>query len=87
MTTSKEVLHTQKMKLSKIVFEVEIEGKLFSAHWYPNGSDGFQGYAELDKKRKFEVSIFRGGGYKVSYYTDHRPCEKNAKEFISQYLK
>lgn len=69
------------MKLGKAVFEFVLpDDKVYSAHWYHNDT-------APDTKRKYEVSIFRGGGYKVSFFTDHRICEKNSKEFIQQYLK
>lgn len=77
-----------KMKLDNANFQFMVPGNtIYSAHWYPNGSDSFSPQIEQDKQRKFEVAIWRGGGYRVSYYTDHRICEKNSKEFVELYLK
>ena len=77
------------MKLESAVFTFTMpnneNGWIYSAHWYPSGSDYYNTTAKLN--RKFEVAIFRGGGYKTSYYTDHRICEKNSKEFIERYLQ
>lgn len=68
------------MRLTKATFEFEMpNNKVYSAHWSINTGS----YSNL----KYEVSIFRGGGYKLSYYTDNRICEKNSKEFIDAYLK
>lgn len=77
------------MKLSKVVFEFQEENHYLSAVWYPKGSDGYSGYAALDGEvgRKYEVSIFRGGGYKCSYYTDHAANKSNSIEFINKYLQ
>lgn len=69
------------MKLESAIFQFALpDNEIYSAHWSPNTT-------APDMKRKFEVSIFYGGGYKVSYYTDNRICEKNSKEFIESYLK
>jgi hypothetical protein len=73
-----------KLKFSEAIFEFNIphpdnENALFSAHWFTNKSS-------YEPKRKYEVDIFSGGTYKVSYYTDHRICEKNSIEFIKKYL-
>ena len=69
------------MEFNNAKFEfIMPDNMLYSAHWYINKT-------APDLKRKFEVSIFSGGGYKVSFYTDHRICEKNSKEFINKFLK
>lgn len=77
------------LKMDKAVFEfIAPDNRVYSAHWYPKGSDNYSGYYDDSKtKRRFEVTIWRGGGYKISYYTDHRICEKNSLEFINRYLK
>ena len=68
------------MKLTTAVFTFTINNTdTYSAHWYINTT-------AIDLNRKYEVAIFYGGGYLVSYYTDHRICEKNSREFIEKYL-
>lgn len=68
------------MKLEKVVFEFVMRDKrTYSAHWCPNTTA-----ADLDQK--YEVEIYRGGGFKISYYSNRRICEKNSKEYIEEYL-
>lgn len=72
------------MRLNYAKFEfIMPDNRVYSAWWYKNGIT----HDSPEPNRKYEVAIYRGGGYKVSYYTDHRICEKNSKEFINIYLK
>lgn len=81
-----------KIKVERMVFEFLLpDGRtLYSAVWFPKGSDGYSGYAakENEINRRFKVNIMRGGGsYRATYYTDHNANASNSKEFVEQYLK
>lgn len=68
-------------KFHSSMFQFELNDKtLYSAHWTPNTT-------APDLKRKYEVAIYRGGGYKISFYTDHQMNKTNSLEYIEKYLK
>jgi hypothetical protein len=68
-----------KAQLLTAAFDFEMpDNSIYSARWFPHSS--------AEQKGTFEVAIYKDSGYRVSFYTDHRICEKNSMEFLQKYL-
>lgn len=77
------------MKLITVEYNYEIGNIQYCVKWRPKESELYSDSAanENEKGRKYEVSIFRGGGYKVSFYTDYNCNISNSKDFLNRYLE
>ena len=79
------------LNLTIIRFEFTAQdSRVYSANWHPKGSIYYSDFAaskDHEKNAKYEVTIHRGGGYKVSYYTDNAANKTNSIELIERYLK
>jgi hypothetical protein len=69
-------LYKGKVHLTVCVFEFEVNTRIFSTHWERT----------KNSNNLYNVNIFRGGGYHVSYPANVSPNQSNAETFLRKFL-
>lgn len=68
-------------------FETPENKRLYTLKWFPVASEYYSASGHTEKwKPKFEVAIYRGGGYKCSVYTQHRASITESKTILEKFL-